>query len=77
MQVSEFIALISPKNEPEKFVLPDFSGLARRIDAQIRNQFIQQKEDDYYRRYRQLSDRWYQAGSISDRNNRSQRFEKV
>lgn len=43
MQVSEFIALISPKNEPEKFVLPDFSGLARRIDAQIRNQFIQQK----------------------------------
>ena len=59
MQVSEFIALISPKNEPEKFVLPDFSGLARRIDAQIRNQFIQQKEDDYYRRYRQLSDRWY------------------
>lgn len=41
MQVSEFIALISPKNEPEKFVLPDFSGLARRIDAQIRNQFIQ------------------------------------
>lgn len=77
MQVSEFIALITPRNEPEKLVLPDFSGLARRLDTQIKNQFIQQQEDEYYRRYRQLSDRWYQAGSISDRTNRSNRFEKV
>ena len=74
MQVSEFISLISPKNAPHKVVLPDFTGLAIRLDAQIRNQFHQLKEDEHFLRYRQLSERWYQAGSISDRNNRSKRF---
>ena len=69
MQVSEFISLISPKNAPHKVVLPDFTGLAIRLDAQIRNQFHQLKEDEHFLRYRQLSERWYQAGSISDRNN--------
>ncbi|WP_114142688.1 hypothetical protein [Escherichia coli] len=77
MQVSEFISLISPKNAPHKVVLPDFTGLAIRLDAQIRNQFHQLKEDEHFLRYRQLSERWYQAGSISDRNNRSKRFEKI
>ncbi|HAM5260990.1 hypothetical protein [Escherichia coli] len=77
MQVSEFISLISPKNAPHKVVLPDFTGLASRLDAQIRNQFHQLKEDEHFLRYRQLSERWYQAGSISDRNNRSKRFEKI
>lgn len=39
MQVSEFISLISPQNAPHKVVLPDFTGLAIQLDAQIRNQF--------------------------------------
>ncbi|HAV8436961.1 TPA: hypothetical protein JLC89_004652, partial [Escherichia coli] len=77
MQVSEFISLISPKNDPHKVVLPDFTGLASRLDEQIRNQFHQLKEDEHFLRYRQLSKRWYQAGSISDRNNRSERFGKI
>ncbi len=77
MQVSEFISLISPQNAPHKVVLPDFTGLASRLDAQIRKQFHQLKEDEHFLRYRQLSERWYQAGSISDRNNRSKRFEKI
>ncbi|WP_231347633.1 hypothetical protein [Escherichia coli] len=33
MQVSEFISLISPKNAPHKVVLPDFTGLAIRLDG--------------------------------------------
>ena len=77
MQVSEFITILSNHKKPDKYVLPDFSGLVSRFDAQIRKQFIQQKEDEHYRRYRQLSDRWSQAGSISDQHNRSKRFEKV
>ncbi|BBK15357.1 hypothetical protein TMSI_57490 (plasmid) [Klebsiella quasipneumoniae] len=30
--------------KPDKYVLPDFSGLVSRFDAQIRKQFIQQKK---------------------------------
>ncbi|KKJ24085.1 hypothetical protein T637_22010 [Enterobacter hormaechei subsp. hoffmannii] len=77
MQFSEFIALLSPRQVPTKIVLPDFSGLARHLDEQIKKQFIQQQENEFYRRYRFLSDMWYQAGSISNPENRSRRFEKV
>lgn len=77
MQVSELIALINPQSQPEKYVLPDFSGLAKHLDGQIRQQFQQQKEDEYYRRYRLLTDIWQQAGSLSNEVNRSRRFEKV
>lgn len=77
MQLSEFIALLSLRQIPTKVVLPDLSGLARHLDEQIKKQFIQQQENEFYRRYRFLSDMWYQAGSISNPENRSRRFEKV
>jgi hypothetical protein len=77
MKVSELITLLSTENKPTQYVMPDFSGYARCLDEQIRAHFVQKEQDDYYRRYRLLSEIWYQAGSISNPENRSRRFEKV
>ncbi|WP_262266918.1 hypothetical protein [Klebsiella variicola] len=77
MAISDLISLIHRPSEPTRIILPDFSGLARHIDGQLREHFSQQQEDEYARKYRYLSDIWYQAGSLSNPDNRSRRFEKV
>ncbi|HCI6191191.1 TPA: hypothetical protein NPO42_000947 [Klebsiella quasipneumoniae subsp. similipneumoniae] len=77
MAISDLISLIHRPSEPARIILPDFSGLARHIDGQLRKHFSQQQEDEYSRKYRHLSDLWYQAGSLSNPDNRSRRFEKV
>ncbi|HCD2000954.1 TPA: hypothetical protein NBJ18_002968 [Citrobacter farmeri] len=77
MAISDLISLIHHPSKPAQIILPDFSGLARHIDGQLRKHFYQQQEDEYSRKYRHLSDLWHQAGSLSNPNNRSRRFEKV
>ncbi|EOZ5674163.1 hypothetical protein ACQSMR_000912 [Morganella morganii] len=77
MQVSEFISLLQPRHGETRYILPDFSGLAKHIDSELRKHFEQQNEDLYYREYRNLVDIWDQAGSLSDPDNRKSRFEKV
>jgi len=77
MEASELIMLLSTKDKPKHYVMPDFSGYARCLDEQIRAHFVQKQENDYYRQYRLLSEIWHQAGSISNPENRSRRFEKV
>lgn len=77
MEASELITLLARENTSTQYVMPDFSGLARHIDEQIKGHFIQQKDDDFFRQYRLLSDSWYQAGSISKPENRSRRFERI
>lgn len=77
MAVSELITLVSTANNPSQYVMPDFSGLARRLDEQTRAHFVQKEQNDYYRQYRLLSEIWFQAGSIRNPENRSRRFEKV